>query len=380
MQRPIEVLELRSTYGYGGGPDKTILLSAARHDPAAFRVHLAYLRGEGDRKFNIGDRARAMELDYSEIRESGRFGLGTLRQLSRMIRERRIDVVHAHEYKTDVLAYLLSQRHRDVAFMSTAHGWVTKTRKLALYNRLDLWTLKRFPRVVAVSGATRGRLVEYGVPESRITLIHNAIDEQAWSRQAVGEDARGALGVPREAKLVGTITRLAGEKDLTTFLEVARRVLDVIPEAYFVIVGEGPQRDEVLADCARLNLNERVIFPGYRSDLPQVYAALDVHLITSLTEGLPNNLLEALSMSVPTVSTRVGGIGEIVEDGANGYLLEPRDVDGLTDRVLRLLQDDVEHRRIGDAGRQTIEQRFAFSLRMEKIEAVYRDLAEPRLR
>ena len=377
--RPVRVLELRSTYGYGGGPDKTILLSAARHDPREFAVTVAYLRGAHDTSFNIGQRAAELGIDdYQEIVEASAFSRKTLGAIGRLIRERHIDVVHAHEYKTDILAWLLRQWYRKPAYMTTAHGWVEKTARLRLYNRLDLSIMRRFDRVVAVSGATAERLRGAGVPDRKITLIHNCIDETVWDRTRQPSTLREELEVDAAAPLIGTITRMAPEKDIPTFLEMARRVREQLPAARFVVVGDGPQREDVHACASRLGVEDVVHFTGYRKDLHNVYGALDLHVITSLTEGLPNMLLEAMSMGVATLSTPVGGIPEVVTDGVDGLLRPPGDVEAMTAAAVGLLQDDAERARVAEAGRRTIEQRFSFASRMERIEAVYADLAASR--
>lgn len=382
MGRPVHILELRSTYGYGGGPDKTILQSAARHDPDKFRVTLCYLRGARDTEFNIGQRARelGLEASYHEIVEQRAFSLGTLREIGRLIKEHRIDVVHAHEYKTDILAWLLRRRHRRPAYMTTAHGWVTKTRALKLYNRADLRVMRGFDRVVAVSGSTRERLIEAGVAPNKIELIHNAIDERVWSRDQVTSTLREELGLKPGTPLVGTVTRLGTEKDLPTFLAMAKQVLQKVPDAHFVVVGDGPRRQEILDRAAELDLTQNVNFTLYRNDLPNIYAALDVHVITSLTEGLPNMLLEAMAMGLATVSTNVGGIPEVVTDGEDGYLCDPGDTDGIAERVTRLLTDRLLADGFGVAARHTIESRFSFAARTRRIEELYGELAASKTR
>lgn len=367
----IRLLELRSTYGWGGGPDKTILLSAELHDRERFDVRLVYLRGAGDSAFDIGERARRRGLDLLEIPERGKIDPRAIRALARYVREQRIDIVHSHDYKTNLFAYLLSRFNRRIRIMATTHGWITDSSKKRLYNWLDRRALRGFPAVVSVSAATREILVGNGVAPERITVIHNGIDHEAWSAQGVQSTFRGELGLSPGAPLVGTVGRLGEEKDLRTLLEAMRAVLRRHPDACLALVGDGSERKALERHAAESGMGNRVVFTGYRKDLRNIYKALDLHVITSITEGLPNNLLEAMSMGVPTISTPVGGITEIVEDGQNGCLVRVGDAEGIARRILTLLEDRAEYERIQRNARTSIERRFSFAARMRKIEAFY---------
>jgi len=367
----IRLLELRSTYGWGGGPDKTILLSAELHDRSRFDVRLVYLRGAEDHAFDIGERARRRGLELLEIPERGKIDPQAIRRLARYVREQRIDIVHSHDYKTNLFAYLLFRFNRRVRIMATTHGWITDSGKKRLYNWLDRRVLRGFPAVVSVSAATRDILVRNGVAPRRITVIHNGIDDRAWSAEGVESTFREELGLPAGAPLVGMVGRLGEEKDLRTLLDAMRAVLLRHPQGCLALVGDGSERGALERYAADSGIGDHVVFTGYRKDLRSVYKALDLHVITSVTEGLPNNLLEAMAMGVPTISTPVGGIPEIVEDGHNGCLVRVGDAEGLARRILALLEDRAEYARIQGNARASIEQRFSFAARMRKIEAFY---------
>lgn len=372
---PVRILELRSTYKWGGGPDKTILLSAARHDPARFDVRIVYLRGANDAEFEIGRRAASMGLEIDEIPERSKIDLAALRRIRAILREHRSDILHSHDYKTNLYAWLLRRARPGLSVMTTTHGWTRGGGKSRLYNWIDLRVLRRMTNIVAVSGATRRILLDAGVRPERIELIHNAIDERVWDPARHEPEYRRERGLSDDALLVGNVGRLSAEKDVFTWLEVAARVAARIPGARFVLVGEGALEAPLRARAAELGLTDAVHFAGFRRDLPAIYRSLDLHLMTSLTEGLPNTLLEAMAMGVPTVSTDVGGIAEIVRDGYNGLLLPARDVDGLTGGVLGLLEDPARRDALRRAGRETIEREFSFAARMRKIEDYYSRLA-----
>src|SRR5581483_5649760 len=180
-------LELRSAHGAGGGPEKTILLSAARHDRLRVRPKVVYLVDPRDERFATGVRLRAQEVGTRilEVPDRGRFDVRCIARLRRIAR--RADVIHAHDYKTDVYGLLLRGPNRP-ALIATAHGWTRDSAKVKVYEKLDLLALRLYDRVVAVSEATRRDLIAGGVAEERITLIRNAIDERRWQpRNAAGD-------------------------------------------------------------------------------------------------------------------------------------------------------------------------------------------------
>jgi len=153
---PIRLLELRNTYKWGGGPDKTVLLSAARHDPNRVSVVVAYVRDMHDHEFKIAEKARALGLTFYEIEERGKFDLRVLQAIRDIIIKHDINLMHSHDYKSDLFAYIVRFLlwRRRLSLLSTAHGWALLSARGELYRRLDLFLLRRFDHVLTVSHAT----------------------------------------------------------------------------------------------------------------------------------------------------------------------------------------------------------------------------------
>jgi len=372
----IRLLELRNTYKWGGGPDKTILLSAERHDPSQVEVVVAYIRDVRDKEFNITTRARARGLTFYEIEERGKLDLRVLRALREIVQQYDINLVHGHDYKSDLFAYLLRRRmsrHR-FALVSTAHAWVMLGLRGELYRRLDLALMRRFDHLIAVSHATKEEMVAAGVPSGLIQVIHNAIDTEAWASHQTDATLREELGLGPAVPVIGYVGRIMPEKDLETWLRAAALVARQYPEAQFVLVGEGRdgvtlvQLQQLAVD---LGIAERVHFPGYRASLLPVYATFDLFMMSSRREGLPNSILEAMAMSLPVVTTDVAGARELVVDGLTGYVLPQRDVEGLARAIMTLVGSTPCRQRMAQAGRERIEQEFSFLRRMQRIETLY---------
>lgn len=378
MSPPVRVLELRSTYGGGGGPDKTILLSAARHDPRRIRVRCLYLRGAQDPAWTIRARAEALEVDYLEVCEQGRLDPVALQALLREVRTFRPQIVHAHDYKTDVLALLLAPLVPGLRLLSTAHGWTLDNAAMSRYTRLDQAALRAFDRVVAVSMDTRDRLVKAGLDAERLELLYNGIALDAWPL-ADREAARAALvtrlKLPETARLVGVIGRLSPEKDVPTALAVLERVLEPRAMLHALFIGDGAGLSDLKDRVAGSRLASRIHVLGAQPVGPELYHGLAAYLMTSLTEGLPNTLLEALCTATPAVATRVGGIPELVGESDAVLLSAPGDVAGLASALSVLLDDPQAAQQRAARGRTRIETAFSFDVRLERISRVYEELA-----
>lgn len=372
----VRLLELRNTYKWGGGPDKTILLSAQQHNPSRVKVVVAYVRDGHDREFQIADQAVAKGLTFYDIPEYGKLDLRVLAAIQKIVLDHDINVIHSHDYKSDLFAYLVRRWlwRRRIALVSTAHAWVILGARGDLYRKLDLFLMKRFDQLIAVSHSTKTEMIEAGVPASSIQVIHNAIDSNAWSSGQVDNDLRGPLGLTGAFPVVGYVGRIMPEKDLETWLRAAAVLALEQASARLVLVGDGrdgkTQRQlEALAQS--LGIGERVIFTGYRRELLPAYASFDIFLLTSRREGLPNSLLEAMAMGVPVVTTDVAGAKELVVDGQTGFVLPQGDVAGIAQALITLSGDDRVRKQMGQAGRERVEREFSFAARMQRIEDLY---------
>jgi glycosyltransferase involved in cell wall biosynthesis len=373
------LLELRNTYKWGGGPDKTILLSAARHNREQVEVVVVYIRDVRDHEFRIADKARGFGLTFYELEERSKFDLRVLRALRDIIVRHDINLIHAHDYKTDLFAYLLRRwlgRQR-FTLLSTAHAWVMLGPRGALYRRLDLWLMRRFDHLIAVSHATRNEMVAAGIPPQLISVIHNAIDTEEWAPGPIRPTLREEIGISHNSLVLGYVGRIMPEKDLDTWLRAAAVVARQYPEAQFVLVGEG--RDtSTLSQLQRLatdlGIAERVHFPGYRAQLLPVYAAFDLFVLTSRREGLPNSVLEAMAMALPVVTTDVAGTKELVLHEQTGFVLPQGDVAGLAQAMTTLAGNAPLRQAMGLAGRKRVEQEFSFTGRLQRIEVLYGEI------
>lgn len=381
----VKVLDFRGTYKGGGGPDKTILNSAAQHDKRIVHVIVAYLRRPDDDEFHIGDKAKELKIDYIEFIDRSTIDWRLLLVLKDVIQKRQVDLVHSHDDKTllysVILKYLLLPGlkivhtcHSHSDYKRSTFCSISSYYKYILRKKFLVWLMGRHKLpVMTVSENTRHRLISGGLTSTSVEVLHNGIDTDYWDRSRGQSILREELKVADNCKIVGMVARITHDKDLPTFYEVARKVVAFNASVIFVIVGDGDGSE--LADARRCvaieGLDKVIKFTGHREDLIDVYSSLDVFLMTSLTEGMPNTVLEAMALKVPVVSTSVGGVPELVVDGVTGYLLPKGDSDGLAKSVLQLLENDDERKRLGIASRERIENKFSFSKRVRKLEKYY---------
>ncbi|ACH38796.2 glycosyltransferase [Citrifermentans bemidjiense Bem] len=378
------VMDLRGTYKGGGGPDKTVLNSAAQHDPVRVYVLVTYLHQPNDHEFQIPEMAKKLGIDYVDLCDGSTLDLACLRGLAALLDRHRLEVVHAHDDKTLLYAYILRLMRPGLRILYTCHSHAILKRedfaspaaylKFRARQRLQIWLMGQYLKpVIAVSNDTRDRLVRNGLDEAGVAVLHNGIDTAVWQRAGSTPVLRRELGIGEGGMLVGTVARITPEKDLGTFYQVARRVALELPGVRFAIVGDGygDELERARREVARLGLEEVVHFTGHRNDLRDVYVSFDVFLMTSVTEGLPNTLLEAMALGVPSVSTDVGGIPELLYDGEGGYLAPAGDAERLALRVLELLASVELRERFSRECRQRIERHFSFGRRVRFMEDYY---------
>jgi len=378
VRDPIRVLELRSVRGTGGGPEKTILHGAARRNADRFAVTLCYLRHMRDEAFGIDARARALGLDYVELRERHAFDHRIWPALVSTVRERRIDIVHAHDYKTDLLALALARATGAIP-LSTVHGWINDSwKERRIYCPADKQLLRWFPRVIAVSGVICETLIESGVNAGRITTLLNGIDP-AQFRRARGEvaAARRALGIEPWEIAIGAVGRLEQVKRFDVLLEAVAHLQKRWPMLKVFIVGDGLLREPLIAKATALAI-EGCRFLGHRADVTRLHHAFDVFVQSSDSEGTPNAVLEAMALETPVVATDAGGTRDIVGHGIHGLVVPCGDAAALARAIEQTLID--RHATIARvaAARTRVERELSFDRRTRTLEAVYEELAARR--
>jgi glycosyltransferase involved in cell wall biosynthesis len=259
--------------------------------------------------------------------------------------------------------------------VAVSRGWTAESFRVRLYERLDRFHLRWMDRVVCVSEAQAEKVRRAGVRGERVRVIHNAIDPDRFADPdpLYRAKLKRYFRAPR-ARIVGAAGRLSPEKGFDVLVGAARRVLRADPSVGFVLFGEGPCRTELMHKVHAAGLAGSFVLAGFRADLDPFLSHLDLLVLPSHTEGLPNVVLEACAAGTPVVATAVGGNVHLLEPEVNGLLVAPGRADELAAAVVRLLRDPALAARLGAAGRRLVHARFSQQARVQRFEALYRRL------
>lgn len=375
MSRPLNVLEIRSVRGTGGGPEKTILVGAAQADTSRYRVTVCYIRDTRDDVFGIDERAATLNVDYVEILERHSLDLSVWPALRRLVHERQIDIVHSHEYKTDLLAYLL-HRWDGIGVVATAHGWTGHSAKeRRLYYPADKRLLARFPRLIAVSSEIRHELLRYGASPDSTTVVLNGIDHRACFRDSAKEQpSRTAWGVRPGEIVIGAVGRLEPQKRFDALIDVFARLYATRPSLRLLVAGEGSLRTTLEQQLRARGLANVGRLVGHVHDVGAFHHALDYFVQSSDYEGTPNAVLEAMAFETPLVATSAGGTAELVANGVHGLVVPVNDSEALMAALDDSLRGMEQARRRASHARRRVESELSFEARMRAVEAIYDEL------
>jgi glycosyltransferase involved in cell wall biosynthesis len=286
--------------------------------------------------------------------ESQGFGLRAIFEIKRFLRTNRIDILHTHGYKSDIVGWLATLLSKTM-WVATNHVWHPINARLRFYEALDAFVLRFAKLVVAVSAHVREDLISASVPASKIRVIHNGIDVDRFREHPPKTPTRAELGLHDEDLIVTIVGRLSPEKGHRTLLTAAQMLCAKFDgDLKFLVVGDGPLRDELGVDVGKMDLDRHVVFTGFRTDMPEIYALTDMLVNVSSIEGLPMTLLEAMAAGVPVVAARTGGIPEIIEHDKTGLLVNANDPKDLAAKLELLIRDEDKRRTLAGSAFQFV--------------------------
>lgn len=351
----------------GGGAERLAVLTTTMLDRRRFTPSMCATRAT-----SLSDPALAESgTPMLVLERTSAAALASWRPLVELLRRERVDILHAHKFGSNLWASLLGRMAGVPVIVAHEHTWSFEgnlKRRL-----LDRHVIGRFATVVvAVSDQDRARMIsiERLRPE-KVVHLPNGISPLATSP---GARIREEFGLDESAPVVVSVSVLRRQKALDVLVRAAQRVHAAVPEARFLVVGEGPERDSLVALVRELGLDGVVLFGGHRTDVGDVLAAADIVASSSAFEGSPLALMESIGAGKPVVATRVGGVPEIVRDGVEGLLVPPSDPAALADALLTLLRDPDLRTRMGAAGRERQQAEFDIHVMVQRLEALYESL------
>jgi glycosyltransferase involved in cell wall biosynthesis len=352
----LSLLVVNSIRAYGGG-EKWALQTAHGLAQRGHRVAFACRDGS-----ELAVRAAANDLPAFRLPMPNDLSLAAIARLARLMRTWRPDVVLCCNQRALRLGGPAARlaRMRRVVMRDGLQGSLRGSG----YNR---WLARRVDGFVVNAEATRRELLAW-LPSDRVRVIYNGIDLRPHDAARDGPALRRELGCPANACVILSIARLVTEKDHATLLTAFRRVAERDERLHLWIAGDGPLAATLMAQAKRLGVDGRVLFLGFRADVPRLLAAADILAIASQREGLPNVALEAMAARRAVVATAVAGTPELVQDGETGLLVPPGAPEAMAGAMAALIADPVRRRQMGERGRRRVEQWFEASVALDRWE------------
>jgi glycosyltransferase involved in cell wall biosynthesis len=361
-----------------GGPERQMLGLARALGPEYRTVFVSF--SEGGRCTAFLGEARRHGFEALALRHDTPRLWGAFRELLGLLPELGACVLCCHGYKAGLLGRWAARRC-NVPVVAVSRGWTGEDLKVRLYEAVDRLGLRRMDRVVCVSRRQAARVRQAGVPAERTLVIPNAVQPERFAAPDPADRRRLRELFPvRPARVVGASGRLSPEKGFGVLVEAAALAARDDPALGFVLFGDGALRPQLERRAAALGLTGRFVLAGFRTDQDRFMPFLDLLVLPSFTEGMPNVVLEAFAAGVPVVATAVGGTPEVVEDGTNGFLVPPGDAAALARGIRAALATEERRRELGRRGRERVLRDFTFAAQARAYQRLFYDLAGVPLR
>jgi glycosyltransferase involved in cell wall biosynthesis len=380
---PIRVLHLITRLIVGGAQENT-MFTASMLDKRRFQVEVLsgpQTGSEGSLIKEVRQRGIPLTILPELLRQvSPKEDLLALWKLYRLMRKQRYTIVHTHSSKAGILGRLAARLAGVPIIIHTVHGWSFHdymspvVRKI--YILLERWMATFTDRLVVVArpDIEKGLQARIGRPD-QYRLIRSAIPLDEFEPGSIDRLAvRRELGLPEEAVVIGNVGRFSEQKNPLDWVNAAAIVGRGNPQVYFLLVGDGPMRPQVEARLEAEGMAQQTVLTGLRRDVPRLMAAMDIFLLTSLWEGLPRVIPQAMSMGLPVIANRADGTLEAIQQGETGYLCSPGDIRQMADFCLDLVEHPEKRQAMGMKGRLIARQEFDLQQMIRQIEELYEEI------
>lgn len=341
-------------------------------DKERFNVIFIYISGYGVEK-NLLKEAGYKVFYLSNIQRINTFRFSILFRLVRILKEHNVDIIHCHAHKSTVYGTVAAVLAKTPVVLSHVHG-LDRTRNMGR-RLLNFFLFKRVNRIIGCARSVREDVLKnnWSVPREKISVLENSVDYERFADVSISkEDAKRILGLPSDAFVFGTIGRLAPTKGQLYLIEAFAKVKQKLPKSMLLLIGDGRLENVLRAEASKTGFGKSIHFFGWRTDIPQILKALDVFVLSSLSEGITRAILEAMAAGVPCVATEVGGILEIISGNNVGTLVPPKDSEALTQAMINIanLTDEKLEKQVEKA-QNRVRQFYSHQIVREKLRKLY---------
>ncbi len=367
-----KVLQLISSSGFYGA-ENVIAELTTELATTEFEPVIGVFKNYKNPHLELVDFARNHNIESVIFEARHQFDLRAMAAIRKFIKEKSIDIVQTHGYKSNLYA-IFATLFDNVHLLATCHPWIKTSPRGKAYAKIDKLFLKKFSKIVAISDQVKNEILDARIPDYKISVIDNGINLRRFEGQFDSKEIRKQFGIDLESKVIGAVGRLDFEKGHHILMEAAKNIIAKNSSTFFVIVGEGSLKDDLKIKAEELKIEDHVLFPGFVNDIAKILSTFDVFVLPSLTEGLPLVLLEAMAAKKPIIATKVGSVPKVVINNESGILIKPGDVDELSNAVLDILNDENKANLIGKNAHNRIAHEFSSHKMAEQYINIYENM------
>ena len=361
MRKPINIMQVVLSLSYGGLERLTLQLSD-RLNKEKYRVSICCLDCEGE----LAAEGRLKGINILAFGRKPGFDMLLPFKLAALMIKQSIDIVHTHNPCAMVYGTLGARLARIPVTINTRHnGDVRHVNSI-------IWAMNDAISVIS-QDAQQTLLRHNNIRQDKTLVIYNGIDQNKFNATQVKNQFRNSLGLDSAAHIIGTASRLSSLKDHHTMLESFCLVLKQLPNSYLLLVGDGPERQALEKHSLQLGISKNVRFLGFKNDNDVInyLSIFNLYVMSSLIEGISLALLEAMAVSRPVVATNVGGNSEVIIEDETGILVPPKDPEKMAQAIIKILQNPDLAKKMGEAGRQMVEEKFTLDGMVHEYESIY---------
>lgn len=345
------------------GAEKVMLSLAIAMKSRGVSSWIFALNNKHNPHLEVIEEAKKASVLCRAIESKGRFDLSVVSRMAALLKENDIDVLHTHNYKSNLLG-LLAAKKAGIPIVATLHGYLGENRKVLFYEAIDRAILKFFSRVVLVD---RGLEKWFGGGKVKTEVINNGVPVPDIEPEAIkGRDLT-----------IGAVGRLSAEKGLKYLIEAFAKIVQKYPETKLLIVGDGSLLENLKLKVKNEKLEDRIVFAGFQKDVASYYKKMDIYVSSSLIEHFPMVILEAMSFGKAVVATDVGSVNMMVRNGETGLLVEPGSSQQLVDAISKLIDDANFRQRSACAAHQLVQKYYSLDMMLAHYQRVYEGVLAP---
>ncbi|SYZ73063.1 putative Glycosyl transferase group 1 [Candidatus Zixiibacteriota bacterium] len=367
----MKILHLRASNFYGG-PERQLHYHARLARGTEFEIVLGSFseKGSAPELLNIAEK-EGLAVKLFEVKNAyDRRAPGMIRDYLTI---EKIDLLCTHDYRSHILGYR-GVKKTGARWVAFSRGWTKDTLKVRIFTLVEKIVIRFADHIVAVSNAQKDKLTALSIPTEEITVAHNAIDIESL-KNVVTVDLKKRFNFPEEAVVIVAGGRFSREKGQVYLIKAAEQTLKKNDRLRFLLFGDGPDWTKVKNIIVQEHLEDKIICPGFEKNLLGCIKAADILVNPSLSEGLPNIVLESMALEVPVIATAVGGVPELIKDGFNGLLVPKADARSLSEAIIKLARDRELRRKYAGAASGTLAGTFSFERQLVILGEMYRQMA-----